>query len=343
MYQDLTIVVASVFFAAVVGLGVVVVLMMRSLIRRSRSAKRAANDATSRVARERLASSRSAARPPAVVAQPTMAEQHTEPTRAVDASRAIDAAGPVDTRPDIVIIGGQPIAWGQPTIREPNPREGDQPTDLRDQGRPTPAWPRLIRNAGVALLVVALVGVASMAISSNLGTAIPSGGVLGATTGVPSPEPAASAPDTQRSKAPGAPPAVVAALRGTAVVNDRLAVDADILATALARKSVRAVDLARQLRALVSDADLGTDLANRLEPWADADSLRSELSSFYESVSVTARDGLRAPLSDLRAYRSAATSMLDVVAELRELDAASRELAKTVPVELPPLSVDLPE
>lgn len=175
------------------------------------------------------------------------------------------------------------------------------------------------------------------------GTAIPSGGVLGATTGVPSPEPAASAPDTQRSKAPGAPPAVVAALRGTAVVNDRLAVDADILATALARKSVRAVDLARQLRALVSDADLGTDLANRLEPWADANSLRSELSSFYESVSVTARDGLRAPLSDLRAYRSAATSMLDVVAELRELDAASRELAKTVPVELPPLSVDLPE
>ncbi len=195
----------------------------------------------------------------------------------------------------------------------------------------------------MALLAVALVGVASIAISSNLGTAIPSGGVLGATTGVPSPEPAASAPGTQRSEAPGAPPAVVAALRGTAVVNDRLAVDADILAKALARKSVRAVDLARQLRALVSDADLGTDLANRLEPWDDADPLRADLMTFYESVSTTARDGLRAPLSDLASYRAAATAMLAVVAELRELDAASRELAKTVPVELPPITVDLPE
>ncbi len=65
MYQDLTIVIASVVLAVVVGIGVIIVIKMPSLIRASNAAKKsAANEATSRVARERLEGSRAAAEAP---------------------------------------------------------------------------------------------------------------------------------------------------------------------------------------------------------------------------------------------------------------------------------------
>ncbi|MBA3235453.1 MAG: hypothetical protein H0T59_05595 [Chloroflexi bacterium] len=295
MYQDLTIVIASVVLAVVVGIGVIIVIKMPSLIRASNAAKKsAANEATSRVTRERLEGSRAAAEAP--VGMP----------KSIKGAAPADAPGPVSVdQPEIGFIGGQPIEWGQST----SPPQLRVPFDPPDPRRSAPAGPRLVRNAGVALLAVALVGVAAIATSPNLGAATPSGGVLGATE--------VSAPGTQRSEVPGAPAAVVAALRGTAVVNDRLAVDADDLQTELARKRVRAVDLARQLRSLVSDTELGVSLANRLEAWPDADPLRSDLTSFYQAVAETARDGRRAQLSDLTAYRSAASSTLTLVAELR--------------------------
>lgn len=328
MFQDLVLVVASAFLAPVVVIGVVV------LIRKTRNslAMRAEERALSQPLGEQPASSR-------------IARAAITPPAPIEDVAPADAPGPVSVdQPEIVIIGGQPIEWGQPTTRGPKPRQGGPPVGSPGPGRLAPAWPNLVRNAGVALLAVAVVGIAAIAISPNLGAATPSGGVLGATAVSSSPlVPSASALDTHPSGVPGVSAAVIAALRGTAIVNDRLAVDADILQTASARKGVRAVDLARPLRSLVSDADLGASLADRLDPWPDADPLRSDLKSFYQAVAESARDGLRAPLSDLTAYRAAASSMLTVVAELRALDAASRDLAKTVSVKLPPISVPLPK
>ncbi len=328
MLQDLVLVVASAFLAPVVVIGAVV------LIRKTRSslAMLAEERALSQPLGEQLAGSRVAS---AAITQPAPIE---------DVATA-DAPGPVSVdQPTIVIIGGQPSEWGQPATGEPQPRKNGPPAGSPGPSRPAPAWPNLVRNAGVVLLAVAVIGIAAIAISPNLGAATPSGGVLGATA-VPSspPVPSASALDTHPSGVSGVSAAVIAALRGTAVVNDRLAVDAEILQTELARKGVRAVDLARPLRSLVSDTQLGASLANRLDPWPDADPFRADLKSFYQAVAETARDGLRAPLSDLTAYRAAASSMLTVVAELRAIDAASRDLAKTVSVKLPPISVPLPE
>ena len=325
MLQDLVLVVASAFLAPVIGVALVVTIRKIRQSLALRAEERALSQGPEEQPARRSAASAALAKSEAIV----------------DAG-GHDAPGPASIdQPEIVIIGGQPIEWG-PTMKPPEPSALFDPAEL---GRPAPAWPGRVRNGGVALLAVAVVGVASITISSNLASAIPSGAVLGATNGVPSsvPGPGASTPGTTRSEEPGVSAAAVAALRGTAVVNDRIAVDADVLASELARKDVRAVDLARRLRSLVSGADLGSVLAGQLAPWSGADPLRSDLTSFYESVSATARDGLRAPLNDLAAYRSAAASMLEVVAGLAAIDAASRDLAASVPVELPPISVPLPE
>ena len=66
--------------------------------------------------------------------------------------------------------------------------------------------------------------------------------------------------------------------------------------------------------------------------------MSADLAAFYAGVTATAEQGLSASLSNSRAYASAAERMLEVVAGLDEIDAASRTLAAGADLELPPLT-----
>ena len=141
------------------------------------------------------------------------------------------------------------------------------------------------------------------------------------------------------ARATGPAPAAVSALSGTAVVNGRIAVDAVTLRDTLAKPGVTSIELARALRSLSADAALGTDLVDRLAAWREAEPVMSQLDDFYTSVAATAQLGLRASLTDEGSYRDAATKMDTILLGLGGVDAASRTLAATVSLELPPVVV----
>lgn len=195
-----------------------------------------------------------------------------------------------------------------------------------------------VKRAGVILalgvtlgvLVGGLLTAATITVSLN-------GPVAGASaapsTGVsPSVAPSFVAPPNL-----GAPAAAISALSGTAVVNGRISVDADTLVATLARADAKTIEMARALRSLAADAALGIDLAGRIQAWNGAASVRTGLDDFYRAMADTARDGLRASLSDAAAYRKAGAAMVTVLGSLGDIDSRSRALAGTIGLELPPV------
>lgn len=160
---------------------------------------------------------------------------------------------------------------------------------------------------------------------------------------VPSASPAepspTAAPPSQPPVTTTVPASAIAALSGTAVVNGRISVDAATLSETLKQKGVATIEIARALRSLAADAALGIDLTSRLTPWTDAHDVQVELDAFYRDMADTAKTGLRASLTDTAALRKSGTAMLKVIEQLAEVDAASRELAGSVDVELPPVVI----
>jgi hypothetical protein len=63
-----------------------------------------------------------------------------------------------------------------------------------------------------------------------------------------------------------------------------------------------------------------------------------DLVTFYAAIAATAEQGLSASLRSSRAYSTAAEQMLDIVAGVEAIDAASRKLAASADLELPPLT-----
>ncbi len=137
----------------------------------------------------------------------------------------------------------------------------------------------------------------------------------------------------------GRPAAAIAALSGTAVVNGRIAVDTATLKATLAKDGATTSEIARALRSLAADAALGIDLVGRLGPWTDAAAVSADLDTFYRTMAETARLGLRASLSDAKGYRNAGAAMIRALAGLGDVDVASRTLAETVDLELPPVAI----
>ncbi len=137
----------------------------------------------------------------------------------------------------------------------------------------------------------------------------------------------------------GAPQAAVAALSGTAVVNGRIAVDAATLSSTLAARNASSIEIARAFRSLAADAALGIDVAGRLGSWHDAGPVKTDLEAFYRTMADTAKNALRATFADNAGYRRAGAEMLAVLAGLGEVDAASRTLATSVGLELPPVAL----
>ena len=154
---------------------------------------------------------------------------------------------------------------------------------------------------------------------------------------IATPAPIATAIPNAVTAPVGVPQAAVTALSGTAVVNGRISADTTTLAATLADPHATTIDLARGLRSLSADAALGTDLVARLAQWRDADTAAGPLGDFYRKMSTTATLALRDSLNDASGYRSSASEMLGVLKGLSAVDAASRVLAATVDLELPPV------
>jgi hypothetical protein len=186
------------------------------------------------------------------------------------------------------------------------------------------------------VLVVVLGGVMTAALAMSgpgpsVGGVVPPGtGPSGAPT--PTPTVAVATPTPL-----DIPPGAAAALSGTTAVNTRISVDRAALAAVLADRGAQTIDIARALRALAADAQLGLDMTGRLAPWTAAAAVTGQLDTFYRSLADTARDALRASLTDEDGYRRAGALMLTQTRALDEVDAASRALAADVGLQLPPL------
>lgn len=137
--------------------------------------------------------------------------------------------------------------------------------------------------------------------------------------------------------APVVPPPALSALRQSTVVNQRLLADADLLAKALGRTDPSAAEIAMLLRGLATNAAFGDRLAPAVASWDDGDAVSHGLAAFYASIGRIADEGLSASLTNERAYVDAGRQMLAIMDGLTDLDAASRGLAASADVELPPL------
>jgi hypothetical protein len=191
----------------------------------------------------------------------------------------------------------------------------------------------------VAVVVIAILGMAGTATAISV--------VMGAVSGSVTATPGPSALVTSSFRPGASPigggtvtsvPAVAqAALNGTTAVNRRMAADAAALSRILARKNAQPIEIARRLRSLASDALIGIDVNMPLATWPAAEATRLQLDEFYRAVGSTARNGLRVSLADAAAYRRTGAAMMKLLAGLPAVDAASRTLAATAGIELPPL------
>jgi hypothetical protein len=136
---------------------------------------------------------------------------------------------------------------------------------------------------------------------------------------------------------PAIPAAAVSALRQSTTLNQRLLADADRLAAALRSDRPSGAEIAPLLRTLASTASFGDRLAPTVAEWSDAAAVSEGLVAFYASVGRVAEEGLAASVQNSRAYVHAGKRMLVVLGQLTNLDAASRALAASADIELPPL------
>jgi hypothetical protein len=137
---------------------------------------------------------------------------------------------------------------------------------------------------------------------------------------------------------PGIPSSALSALRQTTLINQRVVTDAARLSTALATSKPSSSEIAPILRAMSSTATVGQRLAPTVGGWDQAESVSADFVAFYAAIARTADEGLSSSLSSSRAYVAAAEKMLEVVAGLNAIDAASRTLAASADLTLPPLT-----
>lgn len=134
----------------------------------------------------------------------------------------------------------------------------------------------------------------------------------------------------------------LSALRQSTHLNQRVLDDAGRLTAALAAPRPSSADIAPILRTMASTATFGTGLAPTVGRWDQGDGVSRDLAAFYAEIAATAEQGLSASLSSTRSYVAAAEQMLEIVAGLDALDAASRTLAASADVDLPPLTTPAP-
>jgi hypothetical protein len=137
---------------------------------------------------------------------------------------------------------------------------------------------------------------------------------------------------------PGIPSQALSALRQSTLLNQRVLTDADRLAAALGAAKPSSREIAPILRTLATTASFGARLAGSVADWDEGVVVSQDLATFYAEISGAAEDGLSSSLANTRAYVAAGEQMLKVLAGLDAIDAASRALAASADLELPPLT-----
>jgi hypothetical protein len=136
---------------------------------------------------------------------------------------------------------------------------------------------------------------------------------------------------------PTVPRVAISALRQSTLVNQRLLADADRLRRRMASNGSGAAEIAPLLRSLAWTSGFAGGIAADVASWNDGAAVAKSLASFYASIGRVADQGLSASITNKAAYRDAGRRMLLVLDRLKALDKASRALAATATVELPPL------
>jgi hypothetical protein len=137
---------------------------------------------------------------------------------------------------------------------------------------------------------------------------------------------------------PGIPASALSALRQATLLNQRVLDDAGRLTAALSMTEPSSSDIAPILRSMASTAMFGQRLAPTVGGWAQAETVSADLVAFYAAIIETADQGLSSSLSSDRTYVAAGERMQKVVAGLDALDAASRTMAASADIDLPPLT-----
>jgi hypothetical protein len=206
-------------------------------------------------------------------------------------------------------------------------------------------------GCGAKLLLGVTVKRGSVILAVGLVVGVLSGGIVTASVisisvrDKPADAPVAATPGPVVTAIPSAaavalapPQAAVTALSGTALIDGRISADSSTLAVTIADPKAATMDIVSALRSLSADAALGVDQAARLAIWREADSVRGQLDDFYQSMSTTANLAFGTSLDDGPGYRRSANEMLGVLRGLPAVDAASRTLAATIGLELPPVA-----
>ena len=149
-------------------------------------------------------------------------------------------------------------------------------------------------------------------------------------------------PDPAPAAVTGIPSNAVSALRQSTFLNQRVMSDAARLEAVLAEPRPSGGEIAPILRSLASSAAFGARLAPTVGEWDKGAAVSKDLVGFYADIAGTANEGLSASLADSRSFIATAQQMLKVVAGLDGIDAASRTLAGSADIELPPLEAPTP-
>ena len=195
---------------------------------------------------------------------------------------------------------------------------------------------RVVVFVGVGGFVGVIVSAALMAATSMIGSR-PVAAVVAPPPAVVTPSQLPVASLRPVPVDPTIPSGALSALRQSTLLNRRVVSDAERLAVALAATKPSSAEIAPILRTLATTATYGSGLAPTVGEWKQADAVATRLAAFYADIAATAEEGLSASLSSTRAYVAAGERMLDIVAGLDALDAASRTLAAAADAELPPL------
>jgi pyruvate/2-oxoglutarate dehydrogenase complex dihydrolipoamide acyltransferase (E2) component len=217
--------------------------------------------------------------------------------------------------------------------------------------RPMVVGARRCQGCGTRLVWAVPAAKASVFVALGLaaGIVLASAVTLGVATGVrppaafapaaseaasPSPSPSATPAPTSNPQA-DVPVLTRAALRQAVDLHARLAAAAANLGALVEAKDLDAYAVSEELRSVASVAAQGTGLAQRISAWTAATDLSAQLGNWYREIRETARAALKAPVTNGRAYRSAAQGMLVLLAEVPSLDGETRALAIEAGVDLP--------
>ncbi|HEX3427957.1 MAG TPA: hypothetical protein VHS36_04055 [Candidatus Limnocylindrales bacterium] len=221
--------------------------------------------------------------------------------------------------------------------------------DCPSCARPLVLGTKRCPSCGTHLIIGVATSKAAVIAGLGLAVGLLAGGTIGFTAGltrapaavaaivVPSAGPVVGAAPTSAPLLPTTSPTAIpvvlvpplsrSALVQAVGVNTRLAAGAAALQASLEARAFDASGVAQTLRTISGDSVFGQQLAMRMSDWPAGAPLGRNLNSFYDGVHQAAIDALVASVRDDVAYRSAARTMIRVLAGLPALDSAARSVA----------------